>query len=435
MSFLRFRPKNSSRRAVKYGLLCIFVVVTVVYFWADLCLWRADASLLRHDTRSATIWVDRSRWGRPTVDARTVLLQLRIARRSGDFHEVERLLQRAAQQGVPRRDIQRQRWLAMAQTNQFAQMEAYWSDLLSDPREDGPDIARAYYTWSMLHHNLALAEKTLTLWHLDYPRDPEPLNLLGRFHQSQFDWKEAEDAYRRALLLAPNDDEIRLAYANALQVQLKMTEAIPVYEDFRRRNPDNLLGIQGLAHCIAATGDSEQAVKLLELAIEKDPHDVATQKAYGEALLSTGNASAAVPVLEKAFQSLPEHANLAYSLARALKACGRNDEAKPLFEFVSKSRQELDEMLHLEKELRADPDNLDLRMKIAAITAKYVSRQDGIRWYENLLRIAPHYAPAHEALVDLYQQQGDTRLAEFHANQLHRTVMPSKPDVVDAPRK
>jgi NAD-dependent SIR2 family protein deacetylase len=130
-----------------------------------------------------------------------------------------------------------------------------------------------------------------------------------------------------------------------------------------------------------------------------NPDDFAIQKAYGEVLLSAGDASAAVAVLEKAFQAVPEHANLAYALARALKACGRIAEAQPLFAFVAESRPQLEQLHHLEKQLRQEPENLELRMKIASVTAKYASRRDAIRWYETLLHVAPDYGPAHAALA------------------------------------
>jgi hypothetical protein len=61
--------------------------------------------------------------------------------------------------------------------------------------------------------------------------------------------------------------------------------------------------------------------------------------------------------------------------------------------------------------LRKQPDDIDLRMQIASLTAKYVSRKDAIRWYEILLKVAPHHAPARAALAELYRQTGDTEKA------------------------
>ena len=133
----------------------------------------------------------------------------------------------------------------------------------------------------------------------------------------------------------------------------------------------------------------ESAVQLLRRAAEKNPDDATIQKAYGELLLSSGSSADAAGVLEKAYQATPENANLANVLARAWKACGRKSDAEPLLAFVAESRPELDQLLVIEKELRANPNNLELRMKVAAITAKYVSRHDGIRWYQQVVRFRP----------------------------------------------
>jgi Tfp pilus assembly protein PilF len=75
----------------------------------------------------------------------------------------------------------------------------------------------------------------------------------------------------------------------------------------------------------------------------------------------------------------------------------------------------LKELEGLERQLRKEPENWELRMKIAALTAKYVSRRDAVRWYEALLHVAPDYRPAHAALAGLYQTLGDVKLAEYHA--------------------
>ncbi len=430
MLVFKLRQTGVSRFGVLAVAGCIAAAILglSIYFWSDVCLWRADACLIQRNHPAAATWVERSQWFRRGTDARTCLLQIRIARRRQDFREVERKLQAAVQLGAPELEVQRERLLAMAQTSQFDAMQGQWPLLLSHQRDDGPEIARAYYAWSMLHHKLDQAEKTLKLWRDDYPRDAEPLALLGRLYQSTNDWEGTEDAYRRASALEPANDDYRLSLANALQVRLKTKEAAPIYEDYLRRHPDDVAARQGLAQCAATNGDLEMAVELLRKAMRASPDDFAVQKSYGEVLLSAGDAAAAVTVLEKAHRAVPEHANLAYTLARALKECGRVDEAEPLFAFVAESRPQLNELEALERQLRKEPENLELRMKIAAVTAKYVSRRDAIRWYEALLHIAPAYAPAHAALADLYRLTGDVKLAEYHGGYVAHDTRSTKCD-------
>ncbi len=411
-----FRWIFRSRRCTVLFLTLLTVCFCLIYFWVDLCLWVADANLARRNHAVAAVWVERSQWFHPSPDAKTCLIQVRIARRCGDFAEVETKLQQAIKLGAPRSEVQRENWIAMAQSQQFDGMQSHWNDLLQDARDDEPEIARAYYAWAMLHHHLDLARKTLESWIQDFPQDPEPYFLLGRFHQAGPNWEEAEKAYRQSFAFAPDRDDVRLALAIALESRLKMNEAIPLFESYLQKHPDDLSAVQGLSQCLISNGDVDSAIQLLRRAAEKNPDDATIQKAYGELLLSSGSPADAASILERAYRAAPENANLANVLARAWKACGRKSDAEPLLAFVAESRPELDQLLVIEKELRANPNNLELRMKVAAITAKYVSRQDGIRWYQQVVKISPRYLPAHMALAELYRLTGETKLAEYHYN-------------------
>ncbi len=384
------------------------------FFWRDFCFWRAEAQLLKRNPAVAADWIARSQWLRTQPDAQSCLLQIQAARRLGNFRDVESLLKQAASLGVPQAAIERERLLAMAQTNQFVAMQSRWDKLLADPRNDGPEIARAYYAWCMLNHRLVQAERTLILWSEDYPQDSEPLALLGRYYQSLLKWDGAEAAYRKSLTLSPADDSHRLSLANVLRIRLKHDEAIPLFKDYLKRHPQDINASRGLAQCFANRGDLSTAVQIMREVYSTHPEDFETQRAYGELLLSSGDATEAVAVLEKAHRAVPEYAKLSYDYARALKASGRKAEAAPLFEFVAQSQPELDRLNELEERLRIQPDNLKLRMQIAETTAKYVSRREGIRWYEAVLQIAPNYRPAHRALADLYQSLGDSKLAAAH---------------------
>ncbi|MBS0263203.1 MAG: tetratricopeptide repeat protein [Planctomycetes bacterium] len=415
-----------TRLAAVAGCAAVAVGLTV-YFWNDLCLGRAEACLESRQHAAAANWVARSQWLGHPLDARTCLVQVRIARRRLDFEEVRQKLQKATQLGASLADVQRERRLALAQTGQFDELRNDWESLLADQRDDGPEIARAFYQWSMLNHQLRQAEKTLQLWQADYPRDPEPWALGGRFYESQVHWEAAEESYRKAWELARDNDDYRLAYARALQVRLKTDQAVPLFADYLRRHPDDLVALRGLAQCEAAGGQIDRAIDLLRQALQIQPDDFATLKAYGEALLSRGDAAEAVKPLQQASQQVPEHANLAYALARALKESGQAAAAQPLFAFVAESRPRLEELNRLEKQLRKAPDNLEIRMQIAGLTAKYVSRRDAVRWYEALLQVAPTYGPAHSALAELYRQLGDSERADRHAELADQSVPAAKP--------
>lgn len=405
---VRTTPARARRYGLQWLLLpALLLLVTTGIFWREICLWRVDVSLKQRQSAAAASWLARAHWFQ-RVDDQSRLLELRIARRLNDFDKVQQLLQQSQTWNVPRTEIERERLLAMAQTQQFSALAPHWPELLNAPRDDGPEIAHAYYIWSMLNHRVTEAERTLLLWQQDYPQDAQPWSLLGRYYQSQEKWAAAEDAYRKAVELAPGNDEYLLSLANALRVRLKNDEAQKTFHRFLQRHPDDPVALRGLAQTFANSGDLAQAVEILGQSYQKNPDDFDTQHAYGQQLLSAGRASEAAPVLAKAHQAVPEYANLAYDYARALKASGQVAEAEPLFAFVEESRPALDQLNRLEIQLQSEPQNLDIRMKIAQTTAKYVSRREALRWYSHLLQVAPQHQPALDAVRELRSSLGET---------------------------
>lgn len=400
-------PVRARRFGIRWLLIpaALLLVFTGVY-WREICLWRVDVCLKQRESQAAARWLARAHWFH-RVDDPSRLLQLRIARRLRDFDQVQELLEQSKTWNVPRAEIDRERLLAMAQTQQFAALAPRWPELLNAPREDGPEIAYAYYIWSMLNHRVSDAERALILWQQDYPQDAQPWFLLGRYYQSQEKWANAEDAYRKAVELDPQSDENLLSLAHALRVRLKNEEARKTFHQYLQRHPDDPVALRGLAQTFANAGDVTQAADILGKSYEKHPEDFDTQHAYGQQLLNAGRVAEAATVLAKAHQAVPEYANLAYDYARALKASGQTAAAEPLFAFVAESRPALDQLNRLEIRLQSEPQNLDIRMEIAAITAKYVSRREALRWYTNLLQIAPQHRPALDAVKELRSALGE----------------------------
>lgn len=405
----RETPTRRGSRSVLAAVALLVLAALAAWSWRDLCLWRADVLLTTRKTEAAQRWLARSAWLGSSVDGRSLLLQIRAARRLGDFALVEKLLRDPASAKIKPADLNRERWLAMAQTNQFQNIQAVWPGLLNDPRDDGPEIAKAYYTWSMLNHNISAAQQTLELWQADYPNDAEPFLLAGKFYEAMVNWRLAEENYRKGAALAPNDLSARIAWGNSLRILLKTDEAEAVYRQCLKLDPSSIEAVRGLAQCLSTKGDFTGAAVLLKEALDRHPEDFGLLKDYGETLLAGGDAEPAVEVLRRALEQVPEHANLAYSLAKALKATGRGAEAEPLMAFVSESRVALERMNQLEHQLRNSPRDLALRMELAALTAKYVSRQDAIGWYRQLLGLAPGYEPARQAMEALQRELANSR--------------------------
>ena len=408
------QTKRSTRiRRIKAVAALILVSGVVIWYWQEFCFWRANACLSSRNEHAAARWVKYGTWGRGS-DVQTCLLQLRVARRQQRYKDVESGLQLAEKLKAPAAEINRERWLAYAQTQQFDQMQSHWPDLLKDPRDDEPEIARAFVVWACGRHLLYQALDVISSWHADYPLDPEPLALRGQLYMASHTHAAAEQAYRQALSLAPANDEYRLNLAEALRQQLKLDEAAELYLQCLQHKPDTLAAVSGLAQTYMSQGQIDSATEILKEAVARHPDNLDLAQSYGEVLLAAGDNQSASVELQRAYAAHPENSDLAYALGKALKGRGRESEAEPLFAFVAESREQVDQLKDLEEQLRKKPEDLELRMKIASITAKYKSRRDAIRWYENTLNVYPSHAPTHAALAELYRLEGDSTLAAIH---------------------
>lgn len=395
--FERLRRK----RPVLFGAL-LAVVVAAAFFWSDFCLWRAEAAFVLRNDPAAERWVRCGAWGCRN-DARLCLLQLKLARRRQRYQDVQQLLHQAQKRGVPAAEILREQWLAMAQTQQFDEVSHHWPELLSDPRDDEPEIGKAFVIWASSRHLINEANHVLELWQKDYPRDPEPLGLQGQLALAMNHDEGAVIAYRKAVSLAPNSVGYRIGLATALLNRLELNEAATHFHQCLQTEPDNLPAIRGLAQVYTSQGELDRALVLLKEARKRFPDDLGLQQTLGEVYLAQGNSVEALPFLERIHQVRPEDAEIAYNLAKALKSLGHDSDAAPLFEFVSESREPLGQLKSLEEQYRNNPKNVDLLLQIAQISAKYKSRVEAIRWLEKLLLIAPGNRAAQDMLRQLKQ--------------------------------
>jgi tetratricopeptide (TPR) repeat protein len=389
--------------------------------WRDFCLWRATSCVELRQDAAAEAWLRRARWG-GSATAERHLLRSKLARRSGRFAEVTAELEAARRLGASNQELERENLLALIQTQQFAAVTPEnWKSLISDPRDDEPEIGKGYVIWANSRFQFDDATRMLQVWERDYPVDPDPPYLRGQMFVGMSNWEAAEESYRQALKLAPDRADILMGLADVLKHRFKLDEAIPTYRAVLQLEPENQACLVGLSQSLVTHGDVSEARQLLEDSVGRHPDNLDLQQALGEVLLAGGEAAAAVGPLLKVCTARPENADLAYSLARAYQASGQAAAAKPLFKLVEESRAPLASLKPLVDHMVQHPTDIETRYQIASITAKYKSRTEAIRWYLNLLRFDPQHIPTHRALAELYRLAGNQTRADYHQQQANGT--------------
>lgn len=230
--------------------------------------------------------------------------------------------------------------------------------------------------------DLPAAETALDQIPPDSPAHAEAQYLRGVLAQQQGRWERAEQFYRRALELAPDDPAAVAALVQVLLQQNRSDEALSVLERHHRRLGRTAAYQAALAETLEQRGEYDQAVR-----------------AWRAVVMRCGAADAR------------------YRLALALFCAGRYDE----------SRQVIEDLLDKPPATASVPLLKVLRARCLLYGGQPGKAQAALR---TLLREWPRNGPALTALAEVLLVQGRIREAASLAEQAGR-LDPDDPQVLE----
>jgi len=138
----------------------------------------------------------------------------------------------------------------------------------------------------------------------------------------------AEESYRRALSLDPNEPDSNNNLANILLKRGDARGAVPLYERALTARPNDARILSNLGTAHLETGDPRGALPLFERALAALPDDARMLSNLGTAHLHAGDPRGALPLFDRALTRDPRLASARINRAAALAALGRVDEAQ-----------------------------------------------------------------------------------------------------------
>lgn len=379
----------------------------------ELMLWRAQVCLDQRQHPRAMAWLN---WASPLrpKSAELNFLLARTHRRLERFPDAAAALEQAAALGWSRAEIERERWLLLAQTGRFAEVQAHWNGLFLDARSDGPEICRAFVLMSLQRFQIEPALRVIAGWKADFPRDAEPHFQEGRIAGVGLRWQDAERAYREALRRDPSRNDVREGLADALMKQLKLEAAIVELQQLLERQPTNRAALVHLADCLLRTSRLDEARDTLKSVLAAEPSHYEALVLLGQLELATGRATEALVPLKTAVSLHPEDAEVRYAYAKALRAAGREVDAAEHFRFREQAKEPLLRLSEAVSELVAAPGNLALRFEVGELTWRWKSRDEGEKWLLSVLELAPAHQPANALLARHFELLGHSERAAHH---------------------
>jgi len=222
------------------------------------------------------------------------------------------------------------------------------------------------------------------------PQDIRPLLSRAAELEKAQDHAGAEEIYRQALLIEPDDPEILKVLGVACQEQGKFDESIELFQRILKRAPlypgvNSLLG-----ESYYALNQFEKTIEVTRKELSGNPKDAEARHYLALALTATSRLFEAIQQLESLAADDPQNLALQYQLVVDYKAAAQKGGQR-----LAKMAPDSEFTHALKAEALSDEARLD----------------EAILEYKEVLRINPDFPGVHFALGELYWRKIDAAKA------------------------
>jgi tetratricopeptide (TPR) repeat protein len=274
----------------------------------------------------------------------------------------------------------------------------------------------------------------------------EAYGSLGQAYHAYSFFPQAEECYRNARALVPDDFRWSYLLANILYGDGRAEEAESYYESVRKLRPDYQPAAVNLGNIHLRQNRLDQARENFAEAIKIDANCAACRYGLGQAALSAKEYKQAVDYLERALMEAPQANRIHYALAMAYRGLGDIEKARTHLEQqgpvgVRVSDPLIDGLRHLikgdrlhliqgrkafdagrfseaadefRKAIAANPNGIPARVNLGAALAQMKDVAGAVEQYQQALKIDPSNATAHYNLGFLLAKQNQHEQAIIH---------------------
>jgi predicted Zn-dependent protease len=409
------------RRRLRRLLLALALLVPVglgaytagAHLWAEYQLRAARLDLERRDFPRARERLAFFRQVRP-ANRDACLLAAQAARRARDYAEAERLLGAYRDLGGAPEAAFLEADLARAQRGDLAGREGHLWALAEEGRPEAPLVLEALAQGYMATFRWGPALSCLKRLLGHRPDDADALVWRGWVRENLQQLPAARDDYRRAVELAPDNEEARLRLAEALLQLGEPREALEHLEWLRPRRPESPALLLALARCRRALDQPREAAELLDRLLALRPDDAAVLAERGRLALGQGQTEEAEGWLRQALARAPFERETNYQLALCLRRRGKTKEADECLSRLKRIEEDRKRLAELFQKMVAQPRDRALRREAGTLLLNNGQDREGLRLLQTVLEEDAADRPTHAALADYYARAGDRGRAERH---------------------
>jgi cytochrome c-type biogenesis protein CcmH/NrfG len=220
-------------------------------------------------------------------------------------------------------------------------------------------------------------------------------------------FQQAEEAFRRAVALAPGNAQYVADLADMLVKTNRASEAEASYRQALALSPHDPEILSRHAMFLLTDHPSAErraaAERLLRQALQAAPNDSYTLYALGRLSLDRGEGKQAVHYLRSAIERATQvdTAELWYALSRAYQRSGDPAQAAKALSTASRLRTQYQTMTLTEEQVARTPRDPALRLKLARLYAQRGENAKAIAEYEACLRLNSGSGPARSEMAAL----------------------------------
>lgn len=361
------------------------------------------------------------------ADAEAEFLRGRACRKLGQLNLLRDHLARAFKLGFPVGRLEREQILAQAQAGQLSEAEPHFSRLLTDPQDDGQEICEAFVHGYYLNRRIGDAFQLLAPWIADYPNSPQPYYIRGHIQVGLQRYKQAEVDLRKALELDPRHHATAIELAGVLEQLHQPAAALPYFEQAVKSPKFELVAGVGRSRCLKILGRHDESRAVILSILEKYPSEPLPHQALGQIELEAGNYKEALKHLDVAVAKLPHDTELRNARGTALRGLKQLDAARREFDYVNEASRAMSRYHDLRDEILEKPDDYERRFEIGKLLLKYSDPREAVIWLQSVLNYSPHHQGAHQVLADYYQSRSQEDPAFEKLSAQHRKEAEAAP--------
>jgi tetratricopeptide (TPR) repeat protein len=278
---------------------------------------------------------------------------------------------------------------ALYAQNRFREAELNFKHAL----ELDPHLVDAHRWLAIAYYDIGLMAEALRhlrqVAELD-PRDPRPHRIMAVIHLDRGSYAIAVEDYEESLRRAPGQPDRQEILTELAQAQL----ALKRFADAQRtlagcHESADVLAMQ--ADAFFALGDSAEAKRLAERALETESDQRLALLVLGKLALGEHRSDDAVDLLSKAAQAARSDYDVQYTLLTALRAAGRTQDAEKQLRSVEELRRLREHFDGLLEQAVAEPYNAEIRYQMGVVADRLDMPRVAQSWLKAAIVLNPQH--------------------------------------------